>query len=76
MLKEIPPPSDPNGGKQFIGLVGYYHNFISCLEDIARPLTSLTKKDVSFNWTKQYQEAFKFLKESLMEEPILRYPDF
>ena len=61
--------------KQFLGLGGYYCKFIAHFEDTARLLTSLAKKDTTFNWTKKHQEAFQFLKESLMKEPILKYPD-
>ena len=43
--------------------------------DIARPLTSITKMDITFNWTKQCKKAFQFIKESLMKEPILKYSD-
>ena len=42
---------------------------------MARPLTNLTKKDVPFEWTPECQQTFQLLKDLLMAEPILKYPD-
>ena len=52
-FKGMPPPRNPKEVKQFLGLVGCYHKFIPPSADIARPPTSLTKKDISFSWTNQ-----------------------
>lgn len=45
-----------------------------CLE--SRPLSHVTGKDVSFQWTADCQEAFEFLRDALCTEPILSHPDF
>ena len=50
-VKEMPAPTTPEEIKQFLGLVGYYRKFIPRFADIARPMTSLTKQDVPFEWT-------------------------
>ena len=71
----MPPSTNPKEVKQFLGLVGYHHKFIPCFSDISRPLNILNQKDVSFDGTKQCQEAFPFLKDNLMKEPISKYPD-
>ena len=39
-------------------------------------MTALLKKETPFEWTDKQQRAFDFLKERLMEAPILQYPDF
>jgi hypothetical protein len=36
----------------------------------------LTRKDVPFVWTEECNEAFKLLKQKLLEPPILAYPHF
>lgn len=36
----------------------------------------MLKKDQKFYWTEKCQEAFDTLKKSLVNEPILQYPDF
>ena len=74
-VRKMPPPTTPKEIRQFLGLVGYYRKFVPKFADIARPLTNLTKLDVPYDWTNRCQEAFEFLKQMLLKEPILKYPD-
>ena len=74
-IQNMPPARNPNEVKQFLGLVGYYHKFITRFADIARPMTVLTKKDVEFKWTTQCHEVFNHLKKSITTEPMLKYPN-
>ena len=74
-VKKMPPPTTPKEVRQFLGLVGYYRKFVPKFADIARPLTNLTKLDVPYEWTEKCQETFEFLKEVLLKDPILKYPD-
>ena len=75
-VREFPRPRNIKNVRQFLGLAGYYRRFIKGFSDIAKPLTSLTKKDVPFHWGEKQQEAFENLREKLCEEPVLQYPDF
>ena len=74
-LKEMKEPDCPKGVKIYLGFVGYYRKFIPKYSDIAKPLTELTKLDVPFVWTDKCQKSFELLKEYLLKEPILVYPD-
>ena len=74
-IRKMPSPTTPKEVKQFLGLIGYYRKFVPRFADIARPLTSLTKKNFEFKWTEKCQTSFELLKEALMEQPILKYPD-
>ena len=74
-IQKMLPPKTPKEIKQFLGLIGYYRKFVPRFSDLARPLNSLTRKDVEFEWTSKCQESFKLLKTSLMTDPILTYPD-
>ena len=74
-LREMTEPTTPKGVKQYLGFVGYYRKFIPKYCDIAKPLTEVTKQDVLFQRTEQGQESFNLLKEYLLREPILKYPD-
>ena len=74
-VRKMPPPTTPKEVRQFLGLVGYYRKFVPKFADIARPLTNLTKLDVPYEWDNRCQEAFEFLKQMLLKEPILKYPD-
>ena len=59
----------------FLGLVGYYRKFIKNVMKIAKPLTLLTRQQVKFEWTPEYQVAFIKLKDSIIQVPILCYPN-
>ena len=74
-VRKMPPPTTPKEVRQILGLVGYYRKFVPKFADIARPLTNLTKLDVPYEWNNRCQEAFEFLKQMLLKEPILKYPD-
>ena len=74
-IKEMPAPKTPKEVKQFLGLIGYYRKFVPRFSDVARSLTNLTKKDIIFEWTPECQQTFELLKDLLMQEPILKYPD-
>ena len=74
-IRDMPAPRTPKEVKQFLGLIRYYRKFVPRFADISRPLTKLTRQDVTFQWTEQCQKAFNHLRELLMEYPILRYPD-
>lgn len=62
--------------QSFLGLAGYYRRFIENFSKIIKPLTSLLKKGVEFNWTSIQQVAFECIKSKLITQPILIYPDF
>jgi hypothetical protein len=42
----------------------------------AKPLTELLKWYASYVWDDKTDKAFNTLKESLISEPLLQYPDF
>ena len=71
----MPEPNNAKEIKQFLGLTGYYRKLVPRFADISRPLTTLTKKDVKFEWTSACQKSFELLKETLCGEPVLKYAD-
>lgn len=56
------PPKTPTEVRSFLGLAGYYRQFIQDFSKIVVPLTHLTKKEMKFVWDKKQQEAFDMLK--------------
>ncbi|KAL4123449.1 hypothetical protein QTP88_015627 [Uroleucon formosanum] len=75
-VKNFPIPKNVKDIKSFLGLTGYYRNFIPDYSKISKPLTNLLKKDVKFDWSATCNEAFDSLKTILCKEPILQFPDF
>nr|GEY55871.1 reverse transcriptase domain-containing protein [Tanacetum cinerariifolium] len=49
--------------------------FIDLMNQIAKPMTKLTKKSVKFNWTKKANTAFQLLKQKLCSASILALPE-
>ena len=69
-----PVPKNVTDVRSFLGLASYYRRFIPCFAQLASPLTSLTKKNQTFEWTSECQVAFDSLKDQLVTSPILAYP--
>ncbi|CAL8164632.1 unnamed protein product [Prunus armeniaca] len=61
--------------RSFLGLVGYYRRFIEGFSSIAAHLMRLTRKDVTFEWTKECKQIFQELKKRLTTAPVLALPD-
>uniref|UniRef100_A0A158P4K2 RNA-directed DNA polymerase n=1 Tax=Tetranychus urticae TaxID=32264 RepID=A0A158P4K2_TETUR len=70
-VKNFPAPKDITGIRSFMGMAGYYRKFIPKFSEIAEPLTRLTRKIVSFNWTDEQDRAFNKIKELLLQDPVL-----
>ena len=75
-IKNFPIPTDLTSLRAALGLFSYYRKFIKDFPKIARPLNSLLKKGTPFIWTNDQQQAFDYLKNQLIQAPILQYPDF
>ena len=74
-LQHMWPPMTPKQARAFLGLVGYYRNFIKGFAKIAKPLTLLTRQQVKFDWTLEHHTTFLHLKEAIVQAPILHYPN-
>ena len=59
----------------FLVLVDYYRKFIKNFAKIAKLLALLTRQQVKFEWPPKQQEAFMKLKDSIIQAPILHYPN-
>ena len=57
-IKNFIIPKNVTNVQSFLGLAGYYRKFIKNFSTIAKPLTELTKKTKSFNWSDKCLEAF------------------
>ena len=55
-------PSTVSEIQSFLGLAGYYWQFIEGFSKIAKPMTSLLEKGKEFKWTEECQESFDQLR--------------
>lgn len=76
VIKNYPRPLTIKKIQSFLGLCSYFRRYVKDFSKIARPLTSLLKKEVPFIWTEAQENAFQKLKTALAEEVILAFPNF
>jgi hypothetical protein len=74
-MQDWPHPKTIKMLHGFLGLIGYYRNFVKNYGKIAVPLTTLLKNN-SFTWTLTNDQAYQSLKEAMCTTLILALPDF
>ena len=74
-IQKMHPSTTPKQVHAFLRLVGYYRKCIKDFTKIAKPLTLLTQQQVKLKWTPAHHEAFLKFKESIIQAPILHYPN-
>ena len=55
-------PRNPMEVMSFLGLTGYYRRFVDGFPKIAAPMTTLTFKNLKFEWTEACEQSFQELK--------------
>ncbi|KAL4022676.1 hypothetical protein IC575_016420 [Cucumis melo] len=70
-----PRPFTVSEVRSFLGLAGYYRQFVENFSRIATPLTQLTRKGAPFVWSKACEDSFQNLKQKLVTAPVLTVPD-
>ncbi|XP_073045893.1 uncharacterized mitochondrial protein AtMg00860-like [Primulina eburnea] len=73
-VRDWPVPKSVTEIRSFLGLDGYYRNFIQGFSSITVPLTVLMKKNVKFVWGTDCQEIFDRLKQALTMAPVIVMP--
>ena len=68
-------PKNAHEVRSFMGLAGYYRRFVEGFSKIAKPITTLQRKGIRYEWTNECDVAFAELKRLLTSAPILRVPD-
>ena len=69
-----PTPTNVSEVCSFLRLVGCYRKFVKDFSKIAVPLTQLTQKGVTYEWTEGRESAFQELKTRLVTTPVLELP--
>jgi hypothetical protein len=69
------PPKSVHQIRSFLGLAGYYHQFIPDFSRIAKPMTELLKKGVKFVWSEACEKVFHTLRQHLTSASVLVEPD-
>jgi hypothetical protein len=56
------PPTNVSELRSFLGMTGYYRNFIDNYSAKSAPLCSLLRKNTPFVWTDSQNNSFQLLK--------------
>ena len=75
-IKSWKAPDSAKKLRAFLGLTGYYRQFVKGYSEIARSLTDLTRDGVKWSWGPVEQKAFETLRDTLMSELVMAYPNF
>jgi hypothetical protein len=62
--------------RRFIGMVNYYRDMWVRRSELLAPLSSMTSKNVKFNWMDEHQKAFENINKIICRELMLTFPDF
>ena len=76
IVSSLSPLTNVKGIRSFLGHAGFYRRFIKDFSKIARPLTKLLEKDITFEFDDECQKAFETLKEKLTCTPIIISPNW
>ena len=60
-ILSMPTPTNISAVKRFLGLCGYFRDFIPCMSTRTHTLRSLLKKSISFQWTHEGYRLLRFL---------------
>ncbi|KIK13097.1 hypothetical protein PISMIDRAFT_18236 [Pisolithus microcarpus 441] len=74
-VQEWKEPENLTQLRSFLGFTNFYRKFIAGYSAISAPLHHLSKKDVSWTWGPEQQQAFDRLKAALGSSPVLSIPD-
>ena len=74
-VRNFAAPKNKKEVKRFLGMSGFYREFIEGFSEIAAPLNHLTRDQVAFNWTPECEIAFQALKKALSSSPVLAFPN-
>ncbi len=74
-LVDMPYPKDVRGMQQFLGLANYFKQHSPNHSRNAAPLYKLTKKNFPYSDEPIYRKHFEMVKESLINAPVLSYPN-
>ena len=75
-IESWPVPTTPTAVRGFLGVCVYVRMFIKHFSTITAPLRHLTRKDSTWNWTEECQEAFEELKRIVGTDITLKKLDY
>ena len=72
-IKRFREPRTVEEVRSFLGMVNYLAKFIPNLATLTTPLRKLLRKDAGFHWDQEHAQAFKLIKDVLIDPKNLGY---
>lgn len=72
-ILNAPRPTDVAKIKSFVGVVGFYSRFFPNLAQVLAPIYNLLKKESSFVWSEECQDAFDLVKSVMASDKVLAH---
>nr|GFC84796.1 reverse transcriptase domain-containing protein [Tanacetum cinerariifolium] len=76
VISKLPYPTTVKGIRSFLGHAGFYRRFMKDFLKISRPMTHLLENNSPFIFSNECIQAFRTLKDKLIEAPILIAPNW
>ncbi|GFO50182.1 Pol polyprotein [Plakobranchus ocellatus] len=76
-VRNAPRPKTKKEVRAFLGLVGYYNEFVPNFAAVSAPLSDLVRKGQPniVNWGDSQERAYNSLKVAVTSKPVLQLPD-
>ncbi|GBG59478.1 hypothetical protein CBR_g38502 [Chara braunii] len=74
-IRDLRRPQSVTEMRSFLGMTGYYRNFVKNYSIVVAPLTDLTRLDTPWEWTDRCETASRHLKHALTHYEVLKLPD-
>ena len=76
-ISAMPRPHNVSSVKRFLGMIGYFQEYVQNMSSRTKHLRSLLCKGTPFVWTDAHDAEFKDLKDALISPMVMLYhPDF
>src|SRR5215469_6691210 len=75
-IRKLAPPTDVPGVRSVLGLFNFFRHMVMDYAKMAKPINVLLRKTQPFIWLDEQQAAFESLKESLLLQPCITFPDY
>ncbi|KAM7285215.1 uncharacterized protein ISCGN_032173 [Ixodes scapularis] len=74
-ILNYPAPRDVKSLQRFLGMVGFYRQFIPGCAELAQPLNQLLRKNSRWIWGREHDAAFASLAKAIADTASLHLPD-
>jgi hypothetical protein len=74
-IRDLQPPTNQKQTRILIGFLAYYRKYLKGFSALSAALGMLLRKDAVFEWTEVHDQALQKMKDALLENVVLLYPD-